>query len=304
MIFELSSYVFLGFIVILLILIEALILKLPTKITDQEISLIKNTKLDQSIILNQDAKLYKQNFFQLTENQKDFLIAFIYVASGLLFSLYIYYRSGSKEAIEYCLGFGIEFMLSIDNLFLIMLIFKSFNINSIKHKKLVLHVGLISAIIMRFAIIYTGIEALLEVTWMMPAFAILVIYLGAKLIHQKPDSNKNFKTNAIYLFFQRKFDIQENDQNFFVKINNKTKITTLFVTLVLIEITDLIFALDSIPAILLITQNIFIVYSANIFAVLGLRSFYNIIEIFLSKLEYINKIIGLVLIILGLKILI
>ncbi|MFO1130226.1 MAG: hypothetical protein U1E31_02490 [Rickettsiales bacterium] len=282
------SYEILAVIIAALILIEILILKISNKnflFIKKSIDKLFNKNINLNIII-------------------DIIISGIYIIAGLMFSLYIKMQFGTNEMWRYLVGFNIEFMLSVDNLFMIMLIFKSFNIQSIPHKKLVLHVGLISAVIMRFLIINQGIDILLEFKWMMKVFAIIVIYLGIKLIVTIQNHKKNFSKNKLYILLKNKFDIQDTDQSFFQKNNNnKTRITTLFVALILIEVTDLIFALDSVPAILLVTQNIFVVYSANIFAILGLRSLYNLLEFFLNKLKYINKIIGAILISLGIKML-
>lgn len=228
---------------------------------------------------------------------KFLLITFI----AAIFNLAIWYYMGSERALEFLGGYIIELSLSVDNLFLFLLIFSSFGITA-KHQKRILTYGIFGAIILRFIFVLLGIAIINAFKWIIYIFGILLIISGIKMMINKED-DVSFENSKLIKLLKKMIPVTKelHDEKFFVKINNVLHATPLFAILFLIEGSDLLFAIDSIPAIFAITTNAFIVYTSNIFAILGLRNLYFLLEKLHSTFEYVKYGVALILIFTGIK---
>lgn len=198
----------------------------------------------------------------------------IWVALAMMFNLFVYLYIGKEEGIAFLTGYVIEKSLSVDNIFVIIMIFSYFHVPpSYQHK--VLFWGIIGALIMRVIFIFAGIELIHRFHWLIYIFGGFLVFTGLRMILASEEKIEP-ERNPVVRLVRRIFRVTESYQsdNFFVRLNGKLWATPLFVVVVLIETTDLIFAVDSIPAILAITDDPFIVYTSNVFAILGLRSLY------------------------------
>jgi tellurite resistance protein TerC len=198
----------------------------------------------------------------------------VWVSMAFLFNVFVYYYFGEEKAFEFFTGYLIEKSLSVDNIFVIILIFSYFNVPAAYQHK-VLFWGILGALLMRVAFILAGVELIHKFHWLVYIFGGFLIFTGIRILTQgdmKLDPEKNPVVRLVRKIF-RVTPTFEEDQ-FFVKRDNLLWATPLFVVVVMIEFTDLIFAVDSIPAILAISDDSFIVYTSNVFAILGLRSLY------------------------------
>jgi len=190
----------------------------------------------------------------------------------------IYFFIGRKEALEFLGGYIIEQSLSLDNLFIFLLIFSSFGISA-AYQRRVLNYGIIGAIILRLIFIVLGVTLVSQFHWILYLFGIILIFSGVKVFF-KDEDRRDFKESRILKMLGRVIPVSATleGERFFINRNKTLYATPLLAILVLIEGSDIIFAIDSIPAIFSITTNPFIVYTSNIFAILGLRSIYFLIE--------------------------
>jgi tellurite resistance protein TerC len=198
----------------------------------------------------------------------------VWVFMAFLFNAFVYYHLGEVKAFEFLTGYLIEKSLSVDNIFVIILIFGYFNVPpAYQHK--VLFWGILGALVMRVCFILAGVELIHTFHWLIYIFGGFLIFTGIRILTQgdlKLDPEKNPVVKFVRKIFRVTPDF-EGDK-FFVKRDNLLWATPLFVVVVMIEVTDLVFAVDSIPAILAISDDSFIVYTSNVFAILGLRSLY------------------------------
>ena len=198
----------------------------------------------------------------------------VWITLAMGFNLFVYQYFGKQEAIEFFTGYVIEKSLSVDNIFVIIMIFSYFHVpNAYQHK--VLFWGILGALVMRVIFIFAGIELIHRFHWLIYIFGAFLILTALRMIFAAEEKLRPEK-NPVVKLVRRIFRVTpafEGD-NFFVRRDAKLWATPLFVVVVLIETTDLIFAVDSIPAILAITDDPFIVYTSNVFAILGLRSLY------------------------------
>ncbi|HEX8060662.1 MAG TPA: TerC family protein, partial [Cyclobacteriaceae bacterium] len=198
----------------------------------------------------------------------------VWIALAMLFNLFVYYYFNKETALEFFTAYLVEKSLSIDNIFVMIMIFSYFRVPaSYQHK--VLFWGILGALIMRVIFIFAGIELIHKFHWLIYIFGGFLVFTGIRMVvgDDKPmDPSKN----PLVKFVHRLFPITETFEGdkFFVKRDHRTWATPLFIVVVLIEGTDLIFAVDSIPAIISISDDPFIVYTSNVFAILGLRSLY------------------------------
>jgi tellurite resistance protein TerC len=198
----------------------------------------------------------------------------IWITLSMAFNIFIYYYFDKEKAIEFFTGYVIEKSLSVDNIFVIMMIFSYFAVpKTYQHK--VLFWGILGALVMRVIFIFAGIELIHKFHWLIYIFGGFLIFTGIRMITSK-DSKLDPEKNPIVLMVRRIFPVTASFQGdkFFVRIDSRIWATPLFLVVMLIEGTDLIFAVDSIPAILAISEDPFIVYTSNVFAILGLRSLY------------------------------
>jgi tellurite resistance protein TerC len=198
----------------------------------------------------------------------------IWITLAMLFNLFVYLYFGNEKALEFFTAYLVEKSLSIDNIFVMIMIFSYFNVpNEYQHK--VLFWGIFGALVMRVIFIFAGIELIHKFHWLIYVFGGFLVVTGIRMVvgEDKPiQPNKNPMVKLVRKLFPVTKSFEGD--NFFVTKNHKIWATPLFIVVVLIEATDLIFAVDSIPAIIAISDDLFIVYTSNVFAILGLRSLY------------------------------
>jgi len=198
----------------------------------------------------------------------------VWVIMAFLFNVFVFYHLGEEKAFEFFTGYLIEKSLSVDNIFVIILIFSFFNVPAAYQHK-VLFWGILGALVMRVCFILAGVELIHKFHWLIYIFGGFLIFTGIRILTQG-DLKLNPEKNPVVKFVRKIFRVTpdfEGDR-FFIRRENVLWATPLFVVVVLIEATDLIFAVDSIPAILAVSEDSFIVYTSNVFAILGLRSLY------------------------------
>jgi tellurite resistance protein TerC len=210
----------------------------------------------------------------------------LWVTAALLFSLFLLKTVGGEEAVQYLAGYAIEESLSIDNLFVFLLLFKLFRIDA-DHQPKVLFWGVAGAIVMRGAFIAAGLGLLARFHWISYVFAAILLYAAGKLL--VPEKKGAEETTPRWIAWIAKLHpVSLRQDRFFVRENGRRMMTMLFLALIAIELTDVVFALDSIPAVLSITRHPFIAYTSNIMAVMGLRSLYFLLAHLLKKLQYLH----------------
>jgi len=230
----------------------------------------------------------------------------VWITLALLFNILIYIYSGYNKviALEFLTGYVIEYSLSIDNIFVFILIFSYFAVkDQYQHK--ILFWGIIGALIMRGIFIFTGVALINRFHWIVIIFGGFLVYTGIRMLLQK-ETAVDPEKNAILKFFRKILPVSSelHGDKLFVRQNRKLYATPLFLVLIIIESSDLIFAVDSIPAILAISKHTFIIYTSNIFAILGLRSLYFAIAGIMGYFRYLKVGLAFVLTFVGLKMLV
>ncbi len=231
------------------------------------------------------------------------VLCILYIAAACVFGLFVTYEEGSDQGLDFFTGFLVEKSLSLDNIFIMSMIFASIGVPR-EYQHRVLFWGILGAIVMRALLIGVGEALVANFHWVLYVFSAILIYTGAKMVLSKDDEEPDFENSKIFKFVSKIFNIKSKvvGAHFFVKEKGKLYITPLFFALVVIELMDVVFALDSIPAIFLITQDVFVVYTSNIFAILGLRALYFLLEAIVYKFKYLKYAISIILIFIGLKI--
>ncbi len=224
-----------------------------------------------------------------------------WIALALLFNAGIFLFRGPKPALEFLTGYLIELSLSIDNLFVFMVIFSYFRVPA-QYQHKVLFWGIVGAQVMRGVFIIAGVAMIHRFHWLVYVFGVFLIYTGIKMLVQK-EGDIHPERNPIFLFIRRILPVTQDYEGdkFWLKKAASFAFTPLFIVLVVIDITDFVFALDSIPAILAITLDPFIVYTSNIFAILGLRTFYFVLARFLQLFHYLRFGLSFILTFVGVK---
>jgi tellurite resistance protein TerC len=225
----------------------------------------------------------------------------VWIVMAMIFNAFVYYQFGSEDAFEFLTGYVIEKSLSVDNIFVIILIFSYFHVPSAYQHK-VLFWGILGALVMRVAFILAGIELIHKFHWLIYIFGAFLAYTGVRILLQG-DVKLNPEKNPVVRAVRRMFRVTpdyEGDQ-FFVRRDGLLWATPLFVVMVLIEATDLVFAVDSIPAILAISEDPFIVYTSNVFAILGLRSLYFAVAGIEKYFVYLKYALSAILVFIGIK---
>ena len=228
-----------------------------------------------------------------------------WVSLGLGFFLFVWIEDGQTKGLEYISAYLMEWALSVDNIFVFILIFSYFNIAE-KHANRVLLYGILLAIILRVIFITVGIAVVQNFSWVLYLFGVFLVYTGIKMFFL--DSEKEFEpqNNTVYKLLKRIVPLTHaySKGKFTMIINGNKHFTMLFVVMILLATTDIVFALDSIPAVFAITQTKMIIYTSNIFAVLGLRSLFFLLKGAVNKFKYLKEGIAIVLIFIGIKMLI
>lgn len=224
-----------------------------------------------------------------------------YVLLALLFGAGVFYFEGSQAGLEFLTGYFIEKSLSVDNIFVFLLIFLHFSVSKANQRR-ILFWGILGALAMRATLIVAGASAIATFHWLLYVFGILLIVSGIKMlvtINQEPDLSRN----RIARFMRSHFRVTEDfeGEKFWVRRDGLLYMTPLFMVLVIVEVSDVIFAIDSIPAILAISKDTFIVYSSNVFAILGLRALYFALAGVIHRFHYLKYGLSFVLILVGAK---
>jgi len=229
---------------------------------------------------------------------------FIWIFLAMVFNLIIYFWRGQEQALEFFTGYLIEKTLSVDNIFVFIMIFTYFQIPT-KYQHKVLFWGIIGALLMRAVFIFAGIALIEKFHFTIYIFGALLIFTGIKMLNHN-SAQINPDNNPVIKFFKKIMPVTQtlHEDKFFTKIDGRKYATPLFLVLILIETTDLIFAVDSIPAILAITQDQFIVYTSNVFAILGLRSLYFALAGIIHRFWLLNYGLAIVLAFVGVKMII
>jgi len=228
-----------------------------------------------------------------------------WVSLAFGFFVFLWFEDGYVIAVEYLSAYLMEWSLSIDNIFVFILIFSFFGVKE-KYYARALLIGIMMAIILRIIFIAIGIELIERFHWLLYVFGALLLYTGIKMFMAKADEEQNFSENRIYKLLVRFFSItsDEAEGRFTIKKDGKRYYTSMFVVIIMLATTDIIFALDSIPAVFAISQRPLVVYTSNIFAVLGLRSLFFLLKGAVKKFSYLQQGIAIVLIFIGLKMLV
>ncbi len=225
----------------------------------------------------------------------------IWVACGLSFAGVIAVAFGGQATTEYLSGYVIEKSLSIDNVFVWAMLFASFKI-PLKYQHRVLFWGIFGALILRGLFIWAGTALISKFWWVLLIFGALLIFTGAKILRHRNDEGEKEHTAGIRLLKKFMPVTDELDgQKFFTKVNAKRAATPLFAALVVVELTDVIFAVDSVPAILAVSNEPFIVFASNAFAIMGLRAMYFLLANAKEKFHLLSHALGIILIYVGIK---
>lgn len=225
-----------------------------------------------------------------------------WVTLSFCFAGAVYYQMGQDQAVMFLTAYLVEQSLSVDNLFVFLLVFGSFKIPPILQHR-VLFWGIIGALVMRAVCIGVGVVALQKFTWLVYIFGAILIYGGIKTALGKEDDDE-MKEGVVIRTLRKLIPVTDDfeGQKFFTRTSGKLHATPLFLALVVVEISDLIFAVDSIPAVLAITQDPFIVYTSNVFAILGLRSIFFALAHLMRFFRYLKYALSVILILIGIKI--
>lgn len=243
---------------------------------------------------------------------------FFWVALALLFFVFIWIEgpslaaentsalaiTGSQLAFEFLSAYLMEWSLSIDNIFVFILIFTSFNVKE-KYYPRVLLLGILMAIVFRVLFITVGVALVAKFSWILYLFGVFLLYTGYKMFTANEDEEFDPHDSKIYHFLKRFLPLVNNDGDgkYIIRQNGKPAYTSLFVVVVLLAAIDLVFALDSIPAVMGISKDPMVIYTSNIFAVLGLRSLFFLLRGAVTKFEYLQQGIAIVLVFIGVKML-
>jgi len=235
----------------------------------------------------------------------DALWTIIWISLGCIFGVIIYLSLGYQKAVEYATAYALEKSLSVDNMLVFVLIFTSLGISHVYQHR-VLMWGIIGAIAMRIGFILAGVSLLETFHWMIYVLGAVLLFTSFRIITKK-DKEKLDIEKGLVVKILKKFtpiDTSSTDHRFYKVVGGKMVVTPLLVALLSVEMTDLIFALDSIPAVLSITTDSFIVISSNVFAILGLRSLYFLVGSGIEKLQYLKYGLTVLLAFIGVKMLI
>lgn len=249
-----------------------------------------------------DIKLSAKHVHEI--NRKEAVkLCLTWVAITLIFGLLSGYMLDKTRMIQFFTGYVIEYSLSMDNMFVFIMIFAYFGVPR-KFQPKILTWGILGAVVMRLILIFAGVELLTHFHWLLYVFGGILIYTAAKMAFQSEEESDPGK-NPVLKLLGRTMPLDKEDKsgNFFVKKNGIWHATTLFATLLVIETSDVIFAVDSIPAVLGISQETFVVYTSNVFAVVGLRSLYFLLASIMDLFRFLKPAVSIILCFVGVKML-
>ncbi len=227
----------------------------------------------------------------------------VWIALAAVFAVLLLFWRGPAHALQFVTGYVVELSLSVDNLFVFLIIFRYFKVPE-EHQHKVLSWGILGAMLMRGAFVVAGVGLFGRFTWITYAFGALLLYSGCKLLRQGR-AEIHPEKNLVLHFFRQAFPVTKEyvGGQFFTR-RDALYATPLLVVLLAVETSDILFAVDSIPAVLAISRDAFIVYTSNVFAILGLRSMYFALAGMMNKLHYLHYGLSMVLILIGLKMLV
>ncbi|MFZ1978554.1 MAG: TerC family protein [Bacteroidota bacterium] len=227
-----------------------------------------------------------------------------WIALALIFDALVYRWYGREAGLQFLAGYLIEKSLSIDNLFVFLLLFTYFKVPA-KYQHKVLYWGILGALIMRGSMIGLGAVLIRKFHWILLIFGAFLVVTGVKMALQKEEREIHPERNFVVRFFKRFFPVIAgfHEEKFFIRIDRKYYATMLFIVVIVVETTDLLFAVDSIPAIFAVTQDAFIIYTSNVFAILGLRSLYFALAGMMDMFYYLRHGLSIILTFVGLKML-
>ncbi|MFZ9719285.1 MAG: TerC/Alx family metal homeostasis membrane protein, partial [Chitinophagaceae bacterium] len=227
-----------------------------------------------------------------------------WVTLAFAFGGFMWYEEGKKTALEYVSSYLMEWSLSIDNIFVFVLIFSYFKVKEVYIPRVLL-IGILMAIIFRVIFITVGVELVNRFHWLLYVFGAFLMYTGMKMFTATQDEEYDPHESGVYKFLTRYLPItmEDGEGKYRIRRNGKPLYTSLFVVVVMLATTDIVFAVDSIPAVMGITRNELVIYTSNIFAVLGLRSLFFLLRGAVSKFDYLQQGIAIVLVFIGLKML-
>lgn len=227
----------------------------------------------------------------------------VWVSLAMIFATLVFWYQGTQRGLEFLTGYLIELSLSVDNLFVFLLIFSYFKVPA-RFQHRVLFWGVLGALIMRLTMIFIGAALIERFHWIIYLFGAFLIYTGIRMFTQQ-ETNLEPEQNPAVRFVTRYVPIvrQYDEQKFFTTVNGHRTGTLLLLVLTIVEITDLVFAVDSIPAIFAVTTDTFIVYTSNVFAILGLRSMYFLLAGVVERFHYLKMGLAIVLTFIGAKML-
>jgi tellurite resistance protein TerC len=239
----------------------------------------------------------------IPSRRETFAWSAVWISLALSFNVFILWQFGSFKAKEFFTGYLIELSLSVDNLFVFLLIFSYFKVPK-KYQHRVLFWGIMGALIMRMVMIFVGAELVERFHWILYVFGAFLIYTGVKMIagdddNFDPEDSRMVSLITRYIPFTKNYE----GSNFLVKRDGKTVGTLMLLVLIIVELSDLMFAVDSIPAIFGITTDKFIVYTSNIFAILGLRTFFFLLADLADRFHFLKYGLAFILSIIGVKML-
>ncbi len=240
--------------------------------------------------------------------KESMLMSAFYIAIGIAFGGWIWFQQGQQPAVEYLTGFVVEKSLAMDNIFIIAMIFSYFAIPR-QYQHRVLLYGILGVIVLRGIMIAGGAMIVENFGWVLYLFAAFLLFTGIKMLISSGHDESDVGNNAVLKFLRRRLPVTKGlrEQKFFVREDDgkgglKTYVTPLFLALIMVELADLVFAVDSIPAIFAITTDPFLVYTSNIFAILGLRALYFALAALMHRFAYLKYSLAAVLIFVGSKI--
>ncbi len=254
------------------------------------------------LLLLLDLGVFHRSAERVSVRQALFWSAF-WIALSLAFNGWIYHTHGSEKGMEFLAGYILEKSLSVDNLFVFLLIFSYFKVPAeLQHR--VLFFGIIGALVLRGIFIYLGVTLVREASWILYFFGAFLVYSGFKLLTHSDDDEAN-PENAVVRAIRKRIKLTDGyrDQKFFVIEDGVRKATPLFLVLIAVETSDVLFAVDSIPAVFGVTKDPFIVYTSNVMAILGLRALYFALAGLVEYFHYLKYGLSFILIFIGCKML-
>jgi len=228
-----------------------------------------------------------------------------WVGLAMAFFAFLWYEDGHKMALEYFSAYLMEWSLSIDNIFVFILIFTFFRVKPAYYARVLL-IGILMAIVLRVIFITVGIALVTRFHWLLYVFGAILVYTGITMFFSRHDEDVHIEDNRVYRFMRRFLPLtsSDGDGKMRVVVNGKRRFTTLFVVVVLLATTDILFAIDSIPAVFGISHETIVIYTSNIFAVLGLRSLFFLLRGAIDQFSHLQQGIAVVLVFVGVKMLV